>query len=102
MKKVSKKISKKSTRKNMILNILILLCILYICSIFVNFNLAKKDIKTSEIVVESDDTIWSLAKQVCSNRSDLNIQNVIIEIKEINNLSSSDIYVGQVINLPIY
>lgn len=102
MKKVNKRVNKKSTRKNMILNILILLCVLYICSIFINFNLAKKDIKTSEVIVENDDTIWSLAKQVCSGRNDLNIQNIIIEIKEINNLTSSDIYVGQVISLPIY
>lgn len=102
MKKVNKNIIKKSKRKNIIINVIILLFILYICSIFLNYSLAKNEIKTSEIIVTSDDTIWSLAKQVCSNRSDLNIQNIMIEIKEINNLTSSDIYVGQVINLPIY
>lgn len=97
-----KKVNKIYKRKNIVLNILMLLLVLWICNIFINFNLAKNDVKTSEIVIESDDTIWSLAKQVCNNRNDLNIQNVIIEIKEINNLTSSDIYAGQVINLPIY
>ena len=32
----------------------------------------------------------------------LNVQNVIIEIKNINNLESSEIYLGQELNVPIY
>ena len=102
MKKVNKNIVKRNKRKNIIINVIILLFILYICNIFLNYSLAKKEIKTSEIVVTNEDTIWSLAKQVCNDRNDLNIQNIMIEIKEINNLTSSDIFVGQVINLPIY
>lgn len=102
MKRVVKNKNNKRVVKRLMFNIMFLFIVLSICGIFLNFNLAKKDIKTSEVVIKKEDTIWSLAKVICNKRSDLNIQNIIIEIKEINNLTSSDIYEGQVINLPAY
>lgn len=100
MKNVKSKRIKKSNK--FVVNVLFILSILFILSLFTNFNLANKQIKTNEIIVQSDDTIWNLAKNACKNKKDLNIQNVVIEIKEINNLNSSDIYVGQVLNIPVY
>lgn len=95
--------NKKSKRSNkFVVNVLFILSILFVITLFTNFNLANKQIKTNEIIVQSDDTIWNLAKKACKDKENLNIQNVVIEIKEINNLDSSDIYVGQVLNIPIY
>lgn len=92
--------SKKNSK--FIVNVLFILSMLLIISLFTNYNLANKQLKTNEVIVQSDDTIWNLAKKACKNKENVNIQNVIIEIKEINNLSSSNIYVGQVLNIPIY
>lgn len=100
MKKIKYKKRKKYNK--IVVNVLFILSVLFIVTLFTNFNLANKQIKTNKIVVQTDDTIWNLAKRACKNNKDLNIQNVVIQIKEINNLSSSDIYVGQVLNIPIY
>lgn len=104
MKKVikSRRGNRKKLVKRIMINTALLFIVLSICGIFLNSNLAKEDIKTNEIVISKEDTIWSLAKGICNKRNDLNIQNVIIEIKEINNLENSDIYEGQVINIPVY
>lgn len=104
MKKVVRNRNNKGKKliKRLIFNTVLLFIVLSICGIFLNYNLANKEIKTSEIVISKEDTIWSLAKGICNKRNDLNIQNVIIEIKEINNLKTSDIYEGQVLNIPVY
>ena len=54
------------------------------------------------MTVQKEDTIWSIANNICKNNEKLNIQNVIIEIKQINDLSNSDIYIGQILNIPVY
>lgn len=51
-----------------------------------------------EIVVESGDTIWSLARD-CSPK-DKDIRESIYRIGVINNLNSYDIFPGQVIKIP--
>ena len=100
MKNVRSKRIKKYNR--LVVNILFILSVLFILSLFTNFNLANKQIKTNEIIVQNEDTIWNLAKNACKDKDNINIQNVVIEIKKINNLTSSDIYVGQVLYIPIY
>lgn len=100
-----KNIKKRKNNKkahNLVINIVFILVLLLGSMIFTNYHYAKKEIKTNEIIVENNDTIWSLAKEICKEKQDLNIQNVIIEIKEMNHLESSDIYIGQVLNIPIY
>lgn len=100
MKKMKYRKNKKSNK--FVVNILLILSVLFVFTLFTNFNLANKQIKTNQIIVQSEDTIWNLAKKVCKNKENLNIQNIVIEIKKINNLESSDIYVGQVLNIPVY
>lgn len=51
-----------------------------------------------EIVVQSGDTIWSLVREYASKDKD--IRESIYEIGVINNLSSYDIFPGQVIKVP--
>ena len=90
---------KNRRRFNLVLFIFMLL-VLFTC--FTSFNLGKKQVETYELKIESNDTIWNIANDICKNDNSLNIQNVIIEIKDINELNSSDIYVGQTLNIPIY
>ena len=79
---------------------------LAICLITISFIsqkcIAEKQIEVKEITISEYDTLWNIASGICENNENLNIQNVIIEIKKINNLDSSNIYVGQQLFIPIY
>lgn len=50
------------------------------------------------IEVRSGDTLWGIAKQFNKNSD---IREFIYEIKKINNLTSSDIYAGNIIKVPV-
>jgi hypothetical protein len=76
--------------------------IIFIGVMFLENCLAKDQIKVKKIVISSNDTLWDIAQDVCDNNEKLNIQNVIIDIKEINNLQTSTIYIGQTIYIPEY
>ncbi len=83
-------------------NILIMFVIIAGFSLINSYSFGKKEIKTNEYVVSENQTLWSISKKICKNNSNLNIENVIYDIKSINNLNTSEIYVGQVINIPDY
>lgn len=92
---------KNSLKERLKIVLFIFLCL--ICfGIFTNFGVGKKYTSTYEIEVNSSDTIWNIANDICKDNKELNVQNVVIEIKNINNLSTSNIYVGQTLSLPIY
>lgn len=82
---------------------LVLICIISALFIlFFNVNFANEQLEVVGHQVSYNDTLWDLASDICDSNENLNIQNVIIEIKEINNLTDSVIYNGQVIYLPVY
>ena len=73
------------SKKRFITNIFVIL-ILGICiSFFTSKSFGKKEIHTYKYTVASTDT-----------------QDVVKDIKSRNNLADSSIYVGQVLNIPIY
>lgn len=88
--------------KKFLKSFIFLFIILAMVGFFTSFQFGKQQVYTYEMEVTQNDTIWNIAKDVCKNNSDLNIQNVVLEIKSINKLNTSDIYVGQVLNIPIY
>ena len=89
--------------KRIMTNICIVLMFIIIMNFISNFAFGNKHIDTKSITVTSNDTLWKIAEDVCSNSSEnLNVQNIVIEIKNINNLKSSNIYLGQVLEVPIY
>jgi len=89
--------------KRIISNIGIILMFIIFMNFISNFTFGNKHIDTKAITVESNDTLWEIAEDVCNNSSeDLNVQNIVIEIKNINNLKSSNIYSGQTLEIPIY
>jgi LysM repeat protein len=102
MKKI-KKANNKSGR-NLIKGILLMFSILAVFGMLTSSTMGKKENITTNHVIQENETIWNIAKTICNKSSDnnLNIQNVIIEIKSINHLSSSNIYAGQVIQVPVY
>lgn len=89
--------------KRVVTNVMILATIFVLFNSIGSFTFGSKNIETKTIMVQRHDTLWSIAEDVCkASTEDLNVQNVIIEIKNINNLNSSDIYIGQELNIPIY
>lgn len=48
-----------------------------------------------KVIVAKGDTLWSIAQAI-----DGNINENIFEIKKINNLNNSDIYIGQELLIP--
>ena len=85
------------------INICIIVMMLIVCNIISNYTFGNKRIETKSITVANNETLWKIAEDVCSESSEkLNLQNVVIEIKNINNLKSSNIYSGQVLEIPIY
>jgi len=48
--------------------------------------------------VKPGDTLWDIAMNVTDDNKD--VRKVIYEIKKLNNLTSSNVYIGQTIKLP--
>lgn len=104
MKKRNKKKVKIISKKRFFINIFIIFLILICISFFTSKSFGRREVHTYEYLVSSSDTLWNISKIVCKNSNDnnLSIQNVIKDIKIRNNLNESDIYVGQVLQIPIY
>ena len=89
--------------KRIMSNIGIILMFIVVMNFISNFTFGNKHIDTRLITVESNDTLWKIAEDICDTASEeLNVQNIVIEIKNINNLKSSNIYSGQILEIPIY
>ena len=89
--------------KRVCTNIIVLAVIFMVFNAFTNITFGSRNIETKTIRVERNDTLWSIASDICkASTEELNIQNVIIQIKHINNLTESTIYCGQELNVPIY
>lgn len=93
----------KLNMKRIMTNICIVLMFIIVMNFISNFTFGNKHIETKSVTVANNDTLWKIAEDVCNNSSeDLNVQNIVIEIKNINSLKSSNIYSGQVLEIPIY
>lgn len=88
--------------KRLFMNILFVLSLFILFNIFTSQIFGKKEIETIDLTIKSGDTLWGISSNICKDDSSLNIQEVIYDIKEINNLTSSDIIEGKVIQVPIY
>ena len=53
------------------------------------------------IIIESGDTLWSIAKEYCTDYS-VDMQDYIDEVKELNNLTSNEIQQGQHLMIAYY
>lgn len=86
---------KRNKSKKLLQNIIILVIVFLSISMFLNVSLGKDQLTTRTIVVDSGVTLWNIANKICKGNDDLNVQNVIIQIKELNNMEDSMIYEGQ-------
>ncbi len=54
--------------------------------------------KTQTVIVTAGDTLWSIAEEYGGESSD--IRDTMYQIKKLNNLKSSDLVVGQSLEIP--
>lgn len=85
--------------------IIILGAIIIALIIFSNNTYSKVEINYKENYIYSGDTLWNIAEYELKNNKyfeNKDIRDIIYELKNINNLSSSELYVGQKIKIPVY
>ncbi|MDD2627324.1 MAG: LysM peptidoglycan-binding domain-containing protein [Clostridia bacterium] len=99
MKKVKKY---KVNGNRLMFNIIFLLAVLFLFNILTSQIFGKYNQETKEIIVSSRDTLWGISNNICKKDSSLNVQQVVHDIKKVNNLSSSNIIEGQILQVPIY
>lgn len=92
---------KKRSLKLLFKNVLILFLLIVILHVIFNSLFAKKEFKTKELVIMPGDTLWSVANDLV-DENNTDIYRIMYDIKEINNMSESILYVGQTIYVPIY
>lgn len=79
-----------------IISMIIIVCILsFITSMLTTKVFSAAPIQYENIVVSEGDTLWSIANNIGGN-----VNKNIYEIKRINRLESSIIYVGQELKIP--
>lgn len=86
----------------MVKNILFILVVMLLLKAIVSYQLAKTEYSTYNYSVKGNDTIWTIATKICSENENLYIRKVIVDIKKLNDLNDSTIYIGQTLKLPIY
>lgn len=91
--------------KKFIRGILIILGSIFILSlIFVKTTLSYTTNEYKTIYVKNGDTLWSIACDLQKNNSYYNgkdIRYIIGDLKEINKLNNSTVYINQELNIPI-
>ena len=92
----------KQKYKIMVRDIILLFILFTFVALLCNNNYASRYINKKEIVVQKSNTLWTIASNICKQDDNLNIQNVILDIKRINNMKNCDIYDGQKIYIPVY
>lgn len=66
---------------------------------------SKGEIKYKEDFIYSGDTLWSIAREEINNNRYFNnkdIRDVVLELKDINNLKDSNLLEGEKIRIPTY
>ena len=104
MRRTNKRKFKIISKRKFIFNVFILLVIFIGINFCTSKSFCKRETHTYDYIVSKSDTLWNISKKVCKKSEDknLDIQSVVKDIKYRNNLVESDIYVGQVLQIPIY
>ncbi len=93
----------KSRRVGITVVAVVALTILFSCAFTMNLS-AKEVHKTytyyTSIEIQDGDNLWDIADQYAT--ASISKQDYIKEVKELNNLSSDDIYEGQYLTVPYY
>ena len=83
----------------------VLVVIIVALVIFTKSAYSKGEMRYKEDFIYSGDTLWSIAeKEIINNKyfNNKDIREVVLELKDINNLKDSNLVVGEKIKIPIY
>jgi len=97
-----KKSNYSKKRRGLKHRVLLTLVMAILFVIFASSVTAKNHINTKEIYITQGDTLWSVARDAIKENKNMNIQKVVCEIEKINNITDSNIYAGQTIEIPVY
>lgn len=78
--------------------------IIFIILILVNTSFSHTEVSYKQIYISSGDTLWNIAKYEKENNvyfEDKDIRYIVDEIKYINNLNTSNLNIGDELNIPI-
>ncbi len=93
-------------KKKFFRGLLIIAGIIFFISIFFsNISFSHQDVTTKSIAVSKGDTLWSIAKveQEQNNYYEgKDVRDIIQDIKQINNLQSSNLKTNQVLEIPTF
>lgn len=92
-------------KEKFIKNISILLIIISLLIIFSKSTYSNVEIIYKEDYIYSGDTLWNISKKEIQNNKYFegkDIREVVSELKYINNLSESNLKVGEKIKIPMY
>lgn len=84
--------------------IIILLSIFALSIVFAKSSLSHREKEYITISVINGDTLWNIAENLQNNNeyySNKDIRYIISDIKNINNLTTSNLYIGQELIIPI-
>lgn len=81
---------------------LMFIAVVIIFSIKINNVNASKYYETKKIVVSESDTLWEIASDIIKENDNISIYTVIKDIKKLNNMTSSTIYVDQILEVYVY
>lgn len=59
------------------------------------------EVEYRNVVVESGDTLWSIASESRADNPDTDVRDIILHISNINNISAEQLRAGDVIQVPI-
>ena len=78
--------------------------IMFIILMLANISFSHTEVNYKEIAISSGDTLWSIAKYERSNNeyfANNDIRDIVDEIKYLNNLSSSNLNIGDKLSIPV-
>lgn len=93
-----------NVKKFIISNTILFLLILLICSAIINSTYSSSIQKYKTIYVTEGDTLWKIASIEQENNNyfqNKDIRDIIQNIKKVNNLTISDLRIGQELKIPI-
>ncbi len=99
----SRSIKKTAIGRRILLSWLIVAMIFFLIGFGTGFVISHKKFSVigyETYVVSTGDTLWDIAKKNKSKR--MGMENAIKTLKEINSLKNSEIFVGDIIRVPIY
>lgn len=95
-----KRINIKKFLRSSIITILLIVILILILS---NISLSHNNINYKKVSIQSGDTLWSIARFEKDNNEyfeDKDIRDIVYEIQDLNKLSSSNLKIGEQINIP--